>query len=203
MVEKGSGTLAGSSSSRKCSGQAIQPLQSGLDVGLGGSGIYGASPQYCATPKYCRGDQRESIFQKRLDQLQMERIIARRIAEADDGHCGLSNDFPSWHLTQATLGERGQCEAAFDGAAKGCHAENLDRHPELKRTKGSGQLQAVVGEIEFFRILVGILQVIRQDAERIAQLSQVADQNATDFERLKKPLVGIERKRVGLFHAAK
>src|SRR5687768_850910 len=90
----------------------------------------------------------------------------------------------------------GQCDPMIDGSTESAESEIPDRHPELERAEASCKLDAVVAEVHLLVAAVGILQVIGNDPERVAQQSAIAQQKAAGFDRLKEPLVRIERDRV-------
>src|SRR5580658_3670837 len=94
------------------------------------------------------------------------------------------------------LGELRQIEAAVNGRSKGCHPENLDGHPQFQGTETTRKLEPVIGKVELGEVMLGILEIFRQNPESLPQLGQVAYQNATNLKRLKQPLVRIERERV-------
>ena len=93
-----------------------------------------------------------------------------------------------------------QVEGAVDGRPERGDAEVLQRHPELQGAAHPRELDAAVGEVHLPREDLRILQVIRCDLERFAQVVALAHQQTPALERLVEPLVRVERHRVGQLH---
>ena len=76
-------------------------------------------------------------------------------------------------------------------------AERAQGQPELECTRGSRELEALVGEVDDAFVDLRVAQVVRGDLERTPERVRVAHEHAAALVRLVQPLVRVERDRIG------
>ena len=93
-------------------------------------------------------------------------------------------------------------QIALDRRAERRNAVVAEREPELQRAKTAGKLHGLFEEGESFdRIGTELLCIVAGISEGLAGNVDIAVEETSAIERLIKPLVRIERKRIGFRQA--
>src|SRR5262249_35070779 len=126
----------------------------------------------------------------------------RHITKADNAQLPRAQYLETVGTLQQGLGVIREPAAMLDEAAKPTDAERLDRKPDFQGPEAPGQGNAVVGEVDFFLSRRDVLHVIGAQHEGVGESLALAHQHAARFKRLGKPLVRVERDRIGALDAA-
>ena len=92
---------------------------------------------------------------------------------------------------------QGHVERAVDRGAERIDAEVLEREPDLQSPGRAAELNPAVGEVDVTALDRGVPQIVGHDLECLAEAGALTHEEASGLVGLVKPLVRVERDRVG------